>query len=83
MNSIEHLSHRIHVCYIHLHLVDFYGKCRQIYRVWQWILWVLLFVVGDHCSFPIKGTIESNKHQPPAFFWNKKAGTGHQTFQGI
>ena len=28
MNSIEHLSHRIHVWYIDLQLVDFYGKCR-------------------------------------------------------
>ena len=25
-------SHRIHVWYIYLHLVDFYGKCRQIYQ---------------------------------------------------
>jgi len=32
-------SHRIHVWYIYLHLVDFYGKCRQIYHTW--ILWVL------------------------------------------
>ena len=26
------LSHRIHVRYIYLHLVDFKGKCRQIYQ---------------------------------------------------
>ena len=32
------LSHRIHVWYIYLHLVDFYGKCRWIYHTW--ILWV-------------------------------------------
>ena len=32
------ISHRIHVWYIHLHLVDFYGKCGQIYHTW--ILWV-------------------------------------------
>ena len=30
-------SHRIHVWYIYLHLVDFYGKCRYIYHTW--ILW--------------------------------------------
>ena len=29
---------RIHVWYIHLHLVDFYGKCRDVYHTW--ILWV-------------------------------------------
>ena len=32
------LTHRIHVWYIYLHLVDFYGKCSQIYHTW--ILWV-------------------------------------------
>ena len=32
------ITHRIHVWYIHLHLVDFYGKCRWIYHTW--ILWV-------------------------------------------
>ena len=30
-------SHRIHVWYIYLHLVDFYGKWRQLYN--KWILW--------------------------------------------
>ena len=30
-------SHRIHVWYIYLHLVDLYGKCRWIYHTW--ILW--------------------------------------------
>ena len=30
-------THRIHVWYIYLHLVDFYGKCRYIYHTW--ILW--------------------------------------------
>ncbi len=33
------IPHRIHVRYIYLHLVDFYGKCRYIYHTW--ILWVL------------------------------------------
>ena len=30
--SIHH-THTIHVWYIYLHLVDFYGKCRKIYQV--------------------------------------------------
>ena len=33
-------THRIHVWYIYLHLVDFYGKCRQIYHTW--ILWEMV-----------------------------------------
>ena len=32
------LSHTIHVWYMYLHLVDFYGKCREIYHTW--IVWV-------------------------------------------
>ena len=27
-----HISHTIHVWYIYLHLVDFYGTCREIYQ---------------------------------------------------
>ena len=27
-HSMYDISHRIHVWYIYLHLVDFYGKCR-------------------------------------------------------
>ena len=34
-------SHTIHVWYIYLHLVDFYGKCREIYHTW--ILWAWQF----------------------------------------
>ena len=30
-------SHRLHVWYIYLHLVNFYGKCRKFYHTW--ILW--------------------------------------------
>ena len=45
----------------------------QRYRVWQWILWILLFVVEDHIVlFRLKGTIESNKHQPPFIFLEQK-----------
>ena len=29
------LSHTIRVWHIHLHLVDFYGKCRKIYLTWM------------------------------------------------
>ena len=32
------ITHRIHVWYIYLHIVDFNGKCEQIYHTW--ILWV-------------------------------------------
>ena len=32
------ITHTIHVRYICLHLVDFCGKCRQIYRTWM--VWV-------------------------------------------
>ena len=28
-------THTIHVWYIYLHLVDLYGKCRQIYHTWM------------------------------------------------
>ena len=34
--------HRIHVWYIYLLLVDFYGKCRYIYHTW--ILWELSYL---------------------------------------
>ena len=34
-------SHRIHVWYIYLHLVDFNGKCRHIYHTW--VLWAWYF----------------------------------------
>ena len=36
-SSNQHHSHRIHVWYIYLHLVDFYDKCRLIFHTW--ILW--------------------------------------------
>ena len=39
-------SHRIHVCYIYLHLVDVYGKCRYINLPVSWILWAWM------CSSP-------------------------------
>ena len=33
-------THRIYLWYIYLHLVDVYGKCRQIYHTWiLWDLW--------------------------------------------
>ena len=35
MNNV-YLSHKIHVWYIYLHFVDFYGK----YTIVPWILWV-------------------------------------------
>ena len=36
------ITHTIHVWYIYLHLVDFYGKCREIYHTW--IVWVMFFM---------------------------------------
>ena len=36
------VSHTIHVWYICLHLVDFYGKCREIYHTWM--VWVCISV---------------------------------------
>ena len=36
-----YLSHTIHVWYIYLHLVDFYGKCREICHTWiVWVCWM-------------------------------------------
>ena len=32
--TISYLSHNIHVWYIYLHLVDFYGTSREIYHTW-------------------------------------------------
>ena len=34
MTTFVTIPHRIHVWYIYLHLVDFYGKCRYIYHTW-------------------------------------------------
>ena len=36
-------SLRIHVWYIYLHLVDFYGKCRYIYHTWILRDWITDF----------------------------------------
>ena len=41
--AIQSMTHRIHVWYIYLHLVDFHGKCRYIYHTWM--LWVSVYVV--------------------------------------
>ena len=39
--SVDVDAHRIHVWYIYLHLVDFYGKCREIYHTWSvWVKWM-------------------------------------------
>ena len=39
------ISLRIHVWYICLHLVDFYGKCRQIYHTWILRVWYFGLVI--------------------------------------
>ena len=45
-----YITHTIHVWYIYLHLVDFYGKCRQIYHTWMaWVIAQVMFVIlRDH-----------------------------------
>ena len=43
----NYITLTIHVWYIHLHLVDFYGKCRYIYHAW--ILWVILEPFDTFC----------------------------------
>ena len=48
---LDDISHRIHVWYIYLHLVDFYGKCREIYHTW--ILWVWYMDVSLNGGTPI------------------------------
>ena len=40
------ITHRIHVWYIYLHLVDFDGKCRLNIPV-PWILWVMAITKND------------------------------------
>ena len=44
-NGDSPIAHTIHVRYIYLHLVELYGKCREIYRTWM--LWVVNFVMPD------------------------------------
>ena len=41
--TLHVIFHRIHVWYICLHLVNFYGKCREIYHTW--ILWVFYHIL--------------------------------------
>ena len=36
-------THAIHVWYIYLHLVDFYGKCREVYHTWM--LWAMFKII--------------------------------------
>ena len=45
------ITHTIHVWYIYLHLVDFDGKCREIYHTWM--IWVIKpgvrTTTANHC----------------------------------
>ena len=43
-------THRIHVWYICLHVVDFYDKCRQISHTW--IPRDIFFCKNHHCWYP-------------------------------
>ena len=57
------ISLRIHVWYIYLHLVDFYGKCRQIYHTW--ILRVFSIRVNrPHIEHRGRAGEEPPKHEP-------------------
>ena len=52
-------THRIHVWYIYLLLVDFYGKCREIYHTW---------IVWDISSFPqLVNRFSRHVRQVPGF----------------
>ena len=48
-----HIASRIHVWYLHLHFVDFYGRCSCIYSIHYhtlyhtWILWHLVHTFKD------------------------------------
>ena len=54
------ITHRIHVWYIYLHLVDFYGKCRWIYHTW--ILW------EQYLSFHLLLCHQPHEGHLPRFF---------------
>ena len=34
---IDPIPSMVHVCYMYLHVVEFFGECREIYHAW--ILW--------------------------------------------
>ena len=57
--SFDLYNHSIHVWYINLHLVEFYGKCRDIYHTWM--LWdnqptvAVFFVLSSKDFLTFKG----------------------------
>ena len=56
-------THTIHVWYIYLHLVDFYGKCREIYHTW--IVWdISNYLLGE-----IRGRSDLWKFYMHELFW--------------
>ena len=60
-------THRIHVWYICLHLVDFYDKCRQISHTWipRDIFFAKIITVGIHSFVEFLEPTSSPTCQPP------------------
>ena len=65
LKMLEITTHSIHVWYIYLHLLDFCGKCIQIYHTW--ILWAIdnSYVYSVYCfvhrSDPLKCKLGTGK----------------------
>ena len=55
-------THRIYLWYIYLHLVDVYGKCRQIYHTW--ILWDLWTWQSKHTHTYVRTHVMSHIRSP-------------------
>ena len=75
-------THPIHVWYIYLHLVDVYGKCREIYHTWM--VWVIacittkslfgrisfvFFQTGNRCKSKRTQSVQTLTLLP-ACFWH-------------
>ena len=69
ISLFKRYTYRIHVWYIYLHLVDFYGFHVGKYRYHTWILWDRKYAKFRFCSFG--GVAQSNmrvmKYYLPAF----------------
>ena len=77
-------THRIHVWYIHLHLVDLYGKCRWIYHTW--ILWGTMSTSKNIAS--LQNILQTSHPRNNASWYHSKTkqsvllnGSSHLFFQ--
>ena len=69
VNSSTLVSHTIHVWYIYLHLVDFWGKCRYIiYAIHGWYGVVKVIHVLRSEILPPLGPCKYNNILNPSFF---------------